>query len=77
MNGLKRRLERLEQRTAIKHGPRLIYITPNLELDEPEETPYLVKLSYDIWANVFGAPLSDEGIRALRHEHEEMEREWT
>jgi hypothetical protein len=54
---------------GVQPGPRLIYLTPNLELDEPEETPYLVKLSSDVWAHVFGAPLSDEEIRNLRKEY--------
>ena len=42
MNALARRIERLERRTTVKVGPRLIYITPNLEPDELEESPYLV-----------------------------------
>ena len=57
MNALARRIERLERRTTVKVGPRLIYITPNLEPHEIEESPYLVKLSSDLWAHVFGAPL--------------------
>lgn len=65
------RIERLEQRMGVKPGPRLIYLMPNLEPDEPEETPYLVKLSSDVWAHVFGAPLSDEEIRNLREEYAE------
>jgi len=56
------RIERLEQRMGVKPGPRLIYLMPNLEPDEPEETPYLVKLSSDVWAHVFGAPLSDVSL---------------
>jgi|SoiMethySBSTD1v2_1073268.scaffolds.fasta_scaffold1946411_2 hypothetical protein len=71
MNALARRLERLERRTTVKVGPRLIYITPNLEPHELEESPYLVKLSSDLWAHVFGAPLNDDEIRKLREEYRE------
>jgi hypothetical protein len=71
MNALARRLERLERRTTVKVGPRLIYITPHLEPDELEESPYLVKLSSDLWAHVFGAPLNDDEIRKLREEYRE------
>jgi hypothetical protein len=71
LNSFHRRIERLEQRMGVKPGPRLIYLTPNLEPDEPEESPYLVKLSSDVWAHVFGAPLSDEEIRNLREEYNE------
>ena len=60
------RIERLEGRIGVKPGPRLIYVT-NLEPDEPEESPFLIKLSSELWANVFGAPLTDkEEIRALK-----------
>ena len=60
--------KRLEQRMRVKPGRRLIYLMPNLELDEPEETPYLIKLSSDVWVNVFGPPLTGEEIQALRDE---------
>jgi hypothetical protein len=63
--------KRLEQRMGVKPGPRLIYLTPNLGPDELEESPYLVKLSSDLWAHVFGAPLSDEEIRKLREKYSE------
>jgi hypothetical protein len=75
MNTLERRLERLERRTDIKSGPRIIYLTQNLEHDEPEESPYLVKLSSDLWANVFGAPLSEAEIRQLRENYEKEHRD--
>jgi len=73
VNGLERRLQRLEQRTQIKHGCRLIYISPNLQPDELQKSAYLIKLSSDLWAHVFGAPLSDEEIRKLREEYSEEE----
>ena len=47
----------------IKPGPRVIYLTPWLDADEPEESPYLVKLSAALWAHVFGAPLSEAEAR--------------
>ena len=68
MGKFEQRLKQLEQRTGTTPGPRLIYLT-NLEPDEPEETPYLIKLSSHIWAHVFGAPLSDDEIRNLREEY--------
>ena len=61
----------MEQRTQIKQGRRLIYITPNLQPDELQESAYLIKLSSDVWARVFGDPLSDEEIRKLREEYSE------
>jgi hypothetical protein len=69
MTALERRLERLEQRMEIKPGPRVIYLTPWLDADEPEESPYLVKLSADLWAHVCGAPLSEGEIRKLREQY--------
>jgi hypothetical protein len=38
MGRFEQRVEKLEQRMGVKPGPRLIYLTPNLELNEPEET---------------------------------------
>jgi hypothetical protein len=69
MSALKRRLDRLERRTEIKPGSRIIYLTPNLDSEEPEESPYLIKLSPDVWANVFGAPLSEEEVRQLKEDY--------
>lgn len=47
---------------GLKPGPRLIYLTPNLEAEEGEETPYCVKLSSEVWAHVFGRPLSNDEV---------------
>ena len=47
-----------------KHGQRLIYVMPNLEEGECEETPYMVKISSDLWAHVFGGPLTDKESRS-------------
>ena len=74
MNALERRLKRLEQRTEIKPGPRVIYLTPWLDADEPEESPYLVKLSADRWAHVCGAPLSEAEARQLRENYQKEHR---
>jgi len=74
MNALERRLERLERRTEIKAGPRIIYFAPNFEPDDLEESPYLIKLSSDVWAHVFGSPLSDQEIRKLREDYEKEHR---
>ena len=65
------RIERLEEMVVPKHGPRLIYIMPNLEPEEPEEGPGLVKLSSSLWAHVLGAPLTPDEIQKLRQEHNE------
>lgn len=70
MNGLERRIDRLEQQTGAKPGPRIIYFS-NLPGDDADETPYCVKLSSDVWAHVFGPPLSAEEIHALRLEYNE------
>ena len=66
MSNLYRRIERLEQRMGVKPGPRLIYLTPNLEDADAEETPYQFRISSGVWASVFGGPLTDEEIRKLR-----------
>jgi len=68
MKNLDRRVEWLEEKLGARPGPRLIYLMPNLELDEPDETPHLVKLSSDIWANIYGAPLNADERQALKHE---------
>jgi len=48
---------------GVKPGPRLIYMTPNLEDGDGEATPYQFKISSEVWASVFGGPLTDEEIR--------------
>jgi hypothetical protein len=62
------RLQRLERRIGLKPGPRLIYLMPNLEADEGEETPYRVKLSSEVWAHVFRRPLSSDEVKKLTDE---------
>ena len=69
MARFERRLDRLEQRMGVKPGPRVIYLMPNLEAEEGEETPYCVKLSSEEWAHAFGAPLTEDDIRKLRVEY--------
>jgi hypothetical protein len=69
MNRLQRRLERLEQQTRAKPGAPLIYLMPNLEEGEGQETPYSVKISSELWAHAFGAPLTEDDIRELRVEY--------
>ena len=68
MARFERRLDRLEQRMAVKPGPRLIYLMPNQEAEEGEETPYRVKLSSEVWAHVFGRPLSSDEVKKLKAE---------
>jgi hypothetical protein len=69
MNNLERRIERLEEKLLAKHGPRLIYIHPNLGEGE-EETPYQVKVSSELWAYAMGGgPFTEEEIRQLREEY--------
>ena len=70
MNKLERRIERLEQRMGVKPGPRVIYFMPNLE-EDGEDTPYHFRISAEVWASVFGEPLTDEEIRKLRREYNE------
>jgi hypothetical protein len=72
MNNLARRTQRLEEKLETKPGPRLIYLTPNLEGDETEETAYSVKISSEVWAYVFGSgPFITEEIDKLREEYAE------
>lgn len=66
MGSLEQRLARLEQRVEVKPGPRLIYLMPNLEDADGEETPHQFRISSGVWASVFGGPLTDEEIRKLR-----------
>ena len=75
MGRFEQRLTRIEQRMGTKHGPRLIYLTPNLEGDKAEETPYAVKISSEVWAHVLGnsGPFTDEEIDRLRKTYAE---EW-
>jgi hypothetical protein len=68
MKQLEGRLARLEERIRVKPGERLIYFMPNLEEDEPAESPGLVKLSPEVWAHVFGPWLSRVEIEKLREE---------
>ena len=71
MNNLERRIERLEEKLLAKHGPRLIYIHPNLGEGE-EETPYQVKVSSDLWAYAMGGgPFTEQEIYRLREEYSE------
>jgi hypothetical protein len=67
MNGLKRRIERLEKETGADKG-QMLYLGPNLESDEEEETPWSIKISPGLWATAFGAPFSGEQIEQLRAE---------
>lgn len=70
MNQLERRLERLEQRMGLKRERRFIYIMPNLEEEEDQETPYKVKISRDRWAHALaGGPFTAEEIRGLKEEY--------
>ena len=68
MSRTEQRLQRLERRMGLKPGPRVIYLMPNLEADEGEETPYCVKLSSEVWAHVFGRPLSNDEVKKLKDE---------
>jgi hypothetical protein len=71
MKNLERRIERLENELTAKHGPRSIYIHPNLG-EEEEETPYQVQVSSELWAYAMGGgPFTDEEIRQLREEYSE------
>jgi hypothetical protein len=74
MGRFEQRVMRLEQRMGTKHAPRLIYLTPNLEEDESEETPYSVKISSELWAEAFGGPFTKEEIAKLREEYAEERR---
>ena len=69
MNNLARRTQRLEEKLETKPGPRLIYLTPNLEGDETEETAYSVKISSEVWAYVFSSgPFTTEEVDKLREQ---------
>jgi len=49
MKGLERRLERLERETRPKFERQIIYLMPNLKLEEPDETPYSAKITSKLW----------------------------
>lgn len=66
MKDLKRRLHRLEKQSGTNFGPRIIYLMPNLESEEPDETPYSAKITSELWAHSHGRPLMDQEIAALR-----------
>jgi hypothetical protein len=74
MGSFEQRLMQLEQQMGTQPRPRLIYITPNLEEDESEETPYSVKISSELWAEAFGGPFTKEEIDKLREEYAEERR---
>jgi hypothetical protein len=64
------RLGRLEQRMGVKQRRTVIYITPNLEKDEGEDTPYEVKISSVLWAHAFGGgSFTEDEILWLREEY--------
>jgi len=72
MNNLARRTQRLEEKLETKPGPRLIYLTPNLEGDETEEMASSVKISSEVWAYVFSSgPFTTEEVDKLREEYAE------
>jgi hypothetical protein len=71
IKNLDHRIGRLEEMVVPKYRPRLIYIMPNLEAEEPEEGPGFVKISSSLWAWVIGAPLTADEIRKLREEYSE------
>jgi hypothetical protein len=67
MNGLKRRVERLEQQAGMKQR-QMICFGPNLEDDDEEETPWTIKIRPGEWATAFGAPFTSAQIERLRAE---------
>ena len=44
---------------------------PNLEYEEPDETPYSAKITSEMWAHSFGGPLRDQEIAALRMQYKD------
>lgn len=66
-----RRLRRLEKRSGTNFARRIIYLHPNLEAEEPDETPYCAKITSELWAYSFGGPLKDEEIADLRAEYKD------
>ncbi len=47
---LERRLHRLEKRSGTNSGPRIIYLMPNFEAEEPDKTQYRAKITSGPWA---------------------------
>ena len=71
MKNLERRIERLENKLALRHCLRLIYVYPHPD-EEDEETPYQIQLSSDLWAHATrGGPFTEEEIRQLREKYSE------
>jgi hypothetical protein len=72
MSNLEGRLKRLEETTRANREERFVYILPNLEEEEDEETPYRVKVSSKLWAHAIrGGPFTDEEIQSLRQKYGE------
>ena len=65
MNGLRRRIERLERQSGANRG-QMVYFGPNLEDDDSEETPWSINIRPGEWATAFGAPFSSEDIERLK-----------
>jgi hypothetical protein len=61
------RLARLERAAGAKHWEQqLVYLGPNLESDDAEETPYSVRIEPGVWAEAFGRPFESEAIAKLK-----------
>ena len=72
MGRFEQRIQRLEGRMGVKRAPGAILITPQLDTDDDEESPFHIRLSAELWAHVC-APLTDDEIRALKDEFREDE----
>jgi hypothetical protein len=73
MNGLDRRIERLEAKFGVKHEPRVIIVTINP--NDLSESDFAVDLHCnDLWAYVGrGGPFTEEEIRGLRAKYERVQ----
>jgi hypothetical protein len=71
MNGLQRRIERLENKFGVKPEPRLLVMT-NVAPSKDEGTRYCARIGSDRWAHTIrGGPFTDEEIRKLREDYSE------
>jgi hypothetical protein len=70
MNNLKKRLERLEERAAPKHGPRHVLVT-NVCPDPDNECT--LEILPGLFAYVLGEPLTCHEVEELREKYRQEE----
>jgi hypothetical protein len=68
MSNLQRRIRHLETKLAVNEGAQHIVIT-NVPTEDWVESPSLVKISSELWAEAIGRPFTTEQINKLRKQY--------